>query len=114
MPDQPTPAPLPSKAEIESDTAEVIAYAREQRGKLPAGDPETLLHLRASGGLAEVLRVEFPGASLGRVLASVSSSLGAIEDHLTAGGFEVAGGLLTVLTLAGEQLDREDAEAGRA
>lgn len=98
------------KPALDADTDQALAWTREARKKLSPGDPEDALYLGASTRLAETLRLEFPGVPLGRALMSAAASMGAVEEHLTAHGLNIADGLISVLSLAAEQLDREEAE----
>jgi hypothetical protein len=111
-----TPAePIPLKPTLDADTDQALAWTREARKKLPPADPTASLYLRASARLAECLRVEFPAIPLGRALMSVGQSLGALEENCAdLGGTLTVEGLLSILELAAEQLDREEAEAGHA
>jgi hypothetical protein len=115
MSDQPMWEPLPPRATIAEDTDRAITYTREARENLSADEPEDRFYLLASARLAEVLRAEHGDLAMGRALMSVAQGLGAIEENLAERGHLVdTSDLLDVLSLAAEQLDREDAEAGDA
>ena len=107
--------PFPPKCAIDADTDQALAWTREARKKLSPDDPEDVLYLRASTRLVRALRVEYPGLSMGRVLMSAEQGLDALRENYAEIGKRLdAGALLSILSLAAEQLAREEAEAGHA
>lgn len=106
--------PFPEKPAIDADTDQALAWTREARKKLSPDDPQDVLHLRASTRLAEALRVEYPDLGMGRVLMSAEQGLAALRENCAERGVRLGvGDLLSILSLAAEQLDREEAEADR-
>lgn len=115
MPETTPAEPLPSKIAIEADTDQALAWTREARKKPSPSDPQDGTFLRASARLAEALRFEFPGLTMGRALMSAAQGLAALEENSAEIGRELTTDmLLWILELAAEQLAREDAEADHA
>ena len=98
-------APESLRIALEADTDQALAWTREARQRLSRGNPEDDLWLAVSSRLAEVLTAEFPGIPIGRILISVSHSIDAIRENFADP--DDTDSLLSVLALAGEQLDRE-------
>lgn len=110
MSDQPA-AGMPARAAIVADTDQALAWTREARKRLSPDDPQDVLYLLASTRLAEALRVEYPDPSMGRVLMSAEQGLAALQENCAEAGRRLdAGALLSILSLAAEQLAREETE----
>jgi hypothetical protein len=102
--------PMPGRAALAAQTDQLLAQIADERGKLSGAEGN--LTAQAADKTARLLAQEFSGVpELGRILVSLSTGLISLTRVLDRRGVEVdIESLLTVVGLAGEQLDREARE----
>jgi hypothetical protein len=100
-------ARVPAQAALAAQTDQALAEVADGRAGLK-GDNGALTALSAEA-TAKILAAEFPCvAELGRILVATSGALLSLRHSLDERGVDAdTGALLSVLALAGEQLDRE-------
>lgn len=100
-------ARVPARAALAAQTDQALAEVADGRAGL-TGDNGALTALSAEA-TAKILAAEFPSSrDLGRILVSASGALLSLRASLASRGVDAdADALLSVLALAGEQLDRE-------
>lgn len=98
---------VPSQTALAAQTDQALAEIAEGRSGLTGDDGK--LTVLSAAATAKILAAEFPSArDLGRILVSTSGALLSLRASLASRGVDAdAEALLSVLALAGEQLDRE-------
>jgi hypothetical protein len=102
--------PEPTKVGLRADTDQAMAFLRDSRPSL-SSSPEGRLYANLADAVAQLIGCEFAGTpDVGRVLVSASRVMKSVSNAARAAGLD-SDGLLAVMALAGEQLERQASNA---